>query len=226
MRKYLFILATAFATPLFSQSEGANEDGNFQMTSLAGLLRATATVTPAWAVGVSSNNATLGSATNDKANIYLHGTLEYYFDQHFSVRSDAAYFLNKDKDPGGLLMNHTVQLGIGWHLLKSLNYDPFIGVSSGVSFVRAGSYTMFAGTDTVGRQVAPNMEIVPVWGPRVGFNFFTANVFHFFVEAQYLMGTYRPNGSLSRNMNELRVSAGIGLNFVFLHKEGTVRQNI
>ncbi|HTL80086.1 MAG TPA: hypothetical protein VL651_00200 [Bacteroidia bacterium] len=231
MRK-LFLIGTTllFSAPAFAQdqnaSSGTTDDNTVQMTSLAGLLRAQLTLTPTVGMSGTVNDNTIYSVTNDHRNIYLHGTVEYYFDQHFSVRTDGFYYLNKDKRPGGLISNHSAEIGVGFHLLKSLNYDPFVGISSGWSFIQTEPYLLTSGTDSVGRMVNPNMMVTPVWGPRVGFNFFGPHVFHFFIEAQYLMATYRPDGSPSRNLNELRISAGLGWNWVFLHKEGVIRQNI
>ncbi|MBI3512257.1 MAG: hypothetical protein HY064_16475 [Bacteroidetes bacterium] len=209
-----------------NQQQSSSGDNTATMTSLAGLLRAQLTVTPAFKVGATSGNNSV-AYSNQKTNIYLHGTLEYYFDQRFSMRGDGYYFLVKDKNPGGLISNHSSQIGFSWHLIKKeFAIDPFIGLRCGLSFVQTNPINYKLSGDSLATVIPTNMQITPVWGPHAGINFFGAHVFHFFIEAQYLIGNYRPDMAPSRNLNEIRISAGLGWNWVFVHKEAEVRQTI
>lgn len=229
MRKISILFALLFpATVLVAQTTTPPPaDNSVSMANLKGLLRLQLTITPSWMIkGSSGNNS--GSISSGRTNIYLHGTAEYYFTERFSMRGDGYYFLTKDKAHdtlGGLKHNHSLQVGASWHLRKGMGIDPYIGLCAGISVVQIYPYNVSRADGLTWNYMAP-AHIEPVWAPRVGINFFGERVFHFFVEAQYLMGSYRPPVGPILSLNELRVSAGLGFNFVILHKEATVRQDI
>jgi hypothetical protein len=227
MRKYIFLIASTFSVScLFSQTAPPPADDNtITMKNLQGLLRTQLTITPAWNVTGKSGDKAVSIASG-RTNIYLHGTLEYYWTEHFSTRGDAFYFVNKDKSTnGGLKHNHSLQVGASWHLLKSMTFDPFIGATAGISLEQIYPVTMTRGDGASWEYPAP-AHLDPIWAPRVGMNFFGQHVFHFFIEAEYLIGMYRPPVGPMRSLNEVRISAGLGLNWVILHKEATVRKGI
>jgi hypothetical protein len=227
MRKLFFFTATIFVgTFLSAQTTTPPADDNtVSMANLQGLLRTQLTITPSWDVkGSFGNNS--GEIAGGRTNIYLHGTLEFYFTERISLRGDAYYFVNKDKDPGGLKHNHSLQVATSYHLRKGMGVDPYIGLCGGISLVQIQpmDFTRGDGIMITGYQVPAHIE--PVWAPRVGINFFGERVFHFFVEAQYLMGNYRPPIGPILSLNEVRVSVGLGWNWVILHKEATINQKI
>ncbi|MDQ3111544.1 MAG: hypothetical protein M3R17_16780 [Bacteroidota bacterium] len=226
MRKYIFLSAAIFSVSiLFSQTAPTPEDNTFAMNDLQGLLRTQLTISPAWSItGTSGDKST--SISGGRTNVYLHGTIEYYWTEHFSTRGDAFYFVNKNKINGGLKHNHSLQVGASYHFLKGMTFDPFIGVTTGISVEQIYPVTMTRGDGVTWTDYPAPAHIDPVWAPRVGMNFFGQGVFHFFVEAEYLMGNYRPAIGPTLSLNELRVSAGLGLNWVILHKEAEVRPGI
>ncbi len=233
MRKFSFLLAlflpTAFlfgqTTPTQTSTPPPADNGTASMDNLQGLLRMQLTITPSWDIkGSSGNNS--GSIASNRTNVYLHGTIEYYWTERFSMRGDGYYFINKDKKNGGLKQNHSVQVGASYHLRKGMGIDPFIGLCAGVSYVRVFPMDITRGDGVVWQNFPVAGHLEPVWAPRVGINFFSAKVFHFFIEAQYLMGTYRPPVGPILSLNEVRVSAGLGYNFVILHKAATIQQKI
>lgn len=226
MRKLTLILLSLFSAGcLISQTDNPPADDNvFSMNTLQGLLRLQATITPAWSIGGSSGNSS-AAISGGRTNIYAHGTAEYYWTDHFSTRGDIFYFINKNKIDGGLKHNHSIQVGASYHFNKKMTIDPFIGATAGISLEQIYPVNMYRGDSVAWLYPAP-AHLDPVWAPRVGVNFFGQHIFHFFIEAEYVMGMYRPPVGPTLSLNELRVSAGLGFNFVILHKEATVRPTI
>lgn len=227
MRKLFFLLLTIFiANGLVAQDTPPPADDNaVTMANTEGLLRVQLTITPSWMLkGSSGNNS--GSISSGRTNIYLHGTIEYYWLQHFSTRGDLFYFVNKNKEPGGMIHNHSLEVGCSYHFKKGMSFDPYIGVCAGISLVQISPMDFVRGDSLVVQDYVVPAHIEPIWAPRIGMNFFGPHVFHYFIEAQYLMGTYRPSIGPMLSLNEIRVSAGLGFNFVILHKEATVRPTI
>jgi hypothetical protein len=221
MRLHIPLLAILLSTVQLS----AQENNSVSTPTLAGLLRTQLTITPAWSItGTSGENSS--SIAGGRTNVYLHGTAEYYFTERFSARGDGYYFLNKNKVDGGIKYNHAIQVGASWHLLKNATIDPFIGVRAGLNVAQVYPMDLTNGAGATWEDYKIPAHIDPVWGPHVGVNFFGQRIFHFFIEAHYLVGNYTPAAGPSRSLNELRVSAGLGWNWVFAHKEGTVRGKI
>ncbi|HET6990601.1 MAG TPA: hypothetical protein VFJ43_04720 [Bacteroidia bacterium] len=227
MRKIIFLFVSVFIVDFLSAQTAPPpaDNGAVSMANTQGLLRMALTITPSWCIkGSAGNNS--GSISSGRTNVYLHGVLEYYWTEHFSTRGDAYYFVNKDKVDGGLKHNHSLQVGCSYHFRKGMGFDPYVGICAGISLVQVEpmDFTRGDGVVQVGYQVPAHLE--PVWAPRVGMNLFGQHVFHFFLEAQYLIGTYRPPVGPILSLNEVRVSAGLGFNFVILHKEAVVRPGI
>ena len=225
MRKYIFLSILFFPVSIFAQTTPPPADDNtITMNNLQGLLRTQLTITPAWSVtGKSGDQST--AISGGRTNVYLHGTLEYYWTEHFSTRGDAFYFVNKNKTDGGLKHNHSLQVGASWHFMKGMTIDPFIGATAGISLEQIYPVPMTRGDGLTWIYPAP-AHLDPIWAPRAGVNFFGQHIFHFFIEAEYLMGNYRPPIGPTLSLNEVRVSAGLGLNWVILHKEATIRPGI
>ncbi len=227
MRKNIVLFAFIFSSVrLFSQSAPPADDNTFSMNDLQGLLRTQLTITPAWSVTGTSGDKS-AAISGGRTNVYLHGTLEYYWTEHFSTRGDGFYFVNKDKNTkGGLKHNHSLQIGASYHFMKGMSIDPFIGIAGGISYEQIYPVDIMRGDGVVLQNFEMSGHLDPVWAPRAGVNFFGERIFHFFIEAEYLIGTYRPITGPSRSLNEVRLSAGLGLNWVILQKVATVRPGI
>ncbi|CAN5918601.1 hypothetical protein BH11BAC7_BH11BAC7_08410 [soil metagenome] len=226
MRNSIILFLFLFkVSNLFSQTAPPADDNTFAMHDLQGLLRTQLTITPAWSITGKTGDSS-ASVSGGRTNIYLHGTLEYYWTDHFSTRGDAFYFVNKNKTNGGLKHNHSIQVGASWHFLKGMGIDPFIGVTGGISYEQIYPVDIMRGDGVTLKEYPVPGHFDPVWAPRVGVNLFGQHVFHFFIEVEYLMGKYRPSVGPSRSLNEVRVSAGLGFNWVILHKEANVRPGI
>lgn len=224
MRTRLSLLALLLPAAFLFGQDQPKEEG-ITMTSLDGLLRTQLTITPAWSVTGSSGDQSK-SISGGRTNVYLHGTAEYYFTERVSLRGDLFYFINKNKVPGGMIHNHSFELGSSYHLLKGKMIDPFIGLGAGLNLAQINPMDFTKAPSTVWLNYAVPAHVDPVWGPRAGLNFFGQRIFHFFIEAHYYVGMYRPAIGPTLSLNELRVSAGLGWNWVFLKKQGTIRPTI
>jgi hypothetical protein len=222
MKKTLFstIALLLFLVPVLAQ-----ENASPFLTMRDKILRAQLTITPGWNLGASlgGNSA---SISGGRTNIYLHGTLEYYMSEAISIRGDAFYLLNKNKKPGGMNVNECVQTGVSWHLRKEGAFDPYVGIAAGIntSGIRPMDFYKAPG-DTLFNVVVPT-HMDPIWGPRIGVNYYGEKMFHFFIEAHYLIGTFRPVPGPMLSLNELRVSAGLGWNWAFATKEANLRPTL
>lgn len=223
------LLCTILFVSAKAQDNPQSSDGPVEVHTLAQMLRLQATITPGWSVSLLSGNDTVQSVGGGRTNVYLHATAEYYWDERFSTRGDIYFFLNKDSKPGGLKYNHGFQVGASCHLIKGSNIDPFIGLRAGLNITQvtpdAEVYPM-SSTLTATLNYAPEVHVDPTWAPVVGCNFYGEHIFHFFVEAAWMQGMYRPSIGPPLSLAEIRVSAGLGWNISFYKPVDTVRKKI
>ena len=216
------ISALLLAFSLSAQDQPA--DGPIVKSSLAQMLRLQATITPAWSMSLLTNDTT-ATISSGKTRVYLHGTSEYYWDERVSMRGDIYFLLVKDGAPGGMKHNHGFQVGLSYHLLKGSNIDPFIGVRGGLNYTQVQAMNLNDGVLTLLNYNVP-AHIDPTWAPVAGINFYGQRVFHFFIEAAYMNGTYRPSVGPQMSLEEIRLSAGLGWNFSLYKPVESVRQKI
>lgn len=224
MRKLIAIVLLSAVTVTVKAQEQPN-DGPVEIHTLAQMLRLQATISPAWSVTLLSGGDSVASIGGGRTNVYIHATAEYYWDERFSTRSDAYYFVNKDDEAGGMKHNHGFQIGFSYHLIKRSNIDPFIGIRAGMNLTQINPMTLSTGLVTA-ENYPIAMHLDPTWAPVVGCNFYGQRIFHFFIEAALVQGTYRPNVGPQLSLEEVRVSAGLGWNISFYKPVDTVRQKI
>jgi hypothetical protein len=223
MKKSALIIAGLLLTfSLSAQDQPA--EGPIVKSSLAQMLRLQATITPAWSVSLLTNDTT-ATISSGKTRVYLHTTAEYYWDERVSMRGDLYFLLVKDGNPGGMKHNHGFQVGLSYHLLKKSNIDPFIGVRAGLNYTQVQAMNLNDGVLTALNYNVP-AHIDPTWAPVAGINFYGQRVFHFFIEAAYMNGTYRPSVGPQMSLEEIRLSAGLGWNFSLYKPVDSVRQKI
>ena len=223
MKKILSILFLGTLTLSVRAQE--EPQGPVTVHSLAQMLRTQLTITPAWSASLISGD-NVQAISGGRTNIYLHGTAEYYWDQRFSMRGDVYYLLNKSADKGGVKHNHGIQVGGSCHLLKGSNIDPFIGLRGGINITQVNPMDFSNKLTLTWVDYNVPAHIDPTWAPVVGVNFYGERIFHFFVEGEYMMGTYRPPIGPQLSLEEIRVSVGLGWNFSFYKPVETVRQKI
>lgn len=135
-------------------------------------------------------------------NLYLTGNIEYYADSKISFRGDGMYFFNSMNQDKTLKQNHSLYGGAAWHFGKK-NFDPFIGLQTGLAISQLGMLY----------QNAPTSEIAynPLFSPNVGFNFYAQKWFHLFINARYNLGKHLSSDAIMP-INELSFSFGLGFN--------------
>lgn len=225
MKKLIGILLLCAITVNTKAQDNPPQDGPVTVHTLSQMLRAQATITPGWGVTLLSGGDSVQSITSGRTNVYIHGTAEYYWDERFSTRGDIYYFLNKSSDPGGMKHNHGFQVGASCHLIKGSNIDPFVGLRAGLNYTQVNPMTLSDGVTTAYNYAMP-AHVDPTWAPVIGCNFYGERIFHFFIEAAYMAGYYRPSFRPQFSIEEFRVSAGLGWNFSFYKPVDTVRQKI
>ena len=146
------------------------------------------------------------------SNVYLHGNLEYYFDNKISVRGDAFYYVNSLNTAYTVFdFNHNLFFGPNYHFKTSNHFDPYISLQPGISFAKDN--LVFGNTILTGAYPPPKnkAEFSTVISPTIGFNYFANRFFHLFMESRYIYGTYRA-GETPLSLSELRFSFGLGFN--------------
>lgn len=155
-----------------------------------GILRAQATISP-------------GRMTSlPVGSIYIHGDLEYYFDEKLSVRGDSYYFLGHTTTSAPFAYNHSTFSGIAYHFTSEKKFDPYISFEPGVAFSKVQLINIF--NETKG-------TIDPLISAGAGFNFYATKYFHLLGSIRYVHGKHLGN-EWRMDLNEFRFSFGLGFN--------------
>ncbi|MEX1192307.1 MAG: hypothetical protein WED10_14975 [Brumimicrobium sp.] len=154
-----------------------------------GLIRAQLTISPATMLD------------NSDSPFYFHGTLEGYLNKKTSLVGESYFHLgNISGEAGQFDFNHSTFFGGSYHIPQEKS-SIYIGVQPGVSFARIR---------TREGEEQGSIGISPLFSTVVGYNFFVHRFFHFFVQSRLVMGQHLYNEAVS--LNEIRVSAGLGIN--------------
>ena len=152
---------------------------------------------------------------------YLSGALEYYPEKRVGIRGDVFWLAGAQQNNSYFSANNSIFFGGTYHF-QSDRFDFYLGLEPGVNFTKIGTYLNAVNAQGNNPQVAlsssQNFQIVPVISPLSGATFYFSRFFNFFVEVRYLQATFYayPDG---RNipLNEIRVSAGLGLHLNVFH---------
>lgn len=168
------------------------------------MLKANATLCPGFMLGQTQNN------------IYVHGYLEYFPEEKVSLRGDGFWFTGAQQKPSLLKQNSSLFFGGLYHFHKS-RFDYFIGLQAGMGFAQPGSnYQQTTSTVGVVTTVVYDtanyaLKAIPLISPVTGITFYPGKYVNFFLELRYVNSRYYGYFNGSRlNMDELRVSAGLG----------------
>ena len=154
-----------------------------------GLIRAQLTISPATMLD------------HSESPFYFHGTLEGYLNKKTSLVGESYFYLGNISGESTVFdFNHSTFFGGSYHIAQD-NGSLYIGLQPGVSFARI---------KTRPNQERGNLGVSPLFSTVVGYNFFVHRFFHFFVQSRLVLGQHLHNKAVS--MNELRVSAGLGIN--------------
>ena len=187
----LFILSGLCFTISFAQ-----DDNTFIKQ---GLLKATATISPAFMLQQSVEN------------IYINGESEYFIENRISVRGDLYWFLGSQKKPSLLNQNSFIVSGALYHFPKR-NLDYFIGFQPGISFVQPNIIYVHAGPGTLINWVdipSPS-KVCPTISAITGITYYVGDYFNFFLNIRYTKARYFGGGQDVLNLDQLIISGGLG----------------
>jgi hypothetical protein len=154
-----------------------------------GLIRAQLTISPATMLDYS------------ESPFYFHGTLEGYLNKKTSLVGESYFYLGNISGESTVFdFNHSIFFGGSYHIAQD-NGSLYIGLQPGVSFARI---------ITQSGQERGKLGVNPLFSTVVRYSFFVHRVFHFFVQSRLVLGQHLHNEAVS--LNELRVSAGLGIN--------------
>lgn len=154
-------------------------------------------------------------------NYFLHGDLEYYFEERWSVRSDIYYFLNS-RTPSDAVepfaYQHSLLTGMQYHFLKG-RFDWYAGLQPGFVFGSRQYEQIDALAGTPNPLPAPQKTMAAVFSVNTGLNYYANQIFHLFLHVRYNTGWFSDNYSVA-SLNEIRASFGLGF-FFRTKKAGT-----
>ena len=137
---------------------------------------------------------------------YITGDMDLFFDNKVSMAGSAWYsFAVTNKDQPGLRANHAIFGGLNYHFTKKGRFDPYIGLTPGVSLV---SVAYREGETMRTSSICP----VPVISAAVGMNYYIGSIFHFFAKVQGVSGQTLGNIPVHTRLEEIKITAGLGWN--------------
>lgn len=137
---------------------------------------------------------------------YLNGELEVFADNRFAYTGSICYsFKTIPKNQLGITDNHGLFAGANYHFMKPNRFDPYIGLTPGISLVRV----RFNGNERI--ESTP-LSVVPVMSAQLGFNFYVGSFFNFFAKVQGIKGQFFSILPKPKNIDEIRIMAGLGWN--------------
>jgi hypothetical protein len=151
-----------------------------------GLIRTTLTLSPGYFTALK------------ESYFYIHGNMEYYLSPTWSVAGDGYIGMGRPLSNAAFREYHNIFFGANWHHARGRN-DLSLGLQPGAGFVQTGS------------PGSKSTAMVALASATAGYNFFINRNFHFFLQGRYSTGSYEDNGRHS--LSELRLSAGLGLQF-------------
>lgn len=161
----------------------------------AGLLRAQLTLAPSYLFA------------EQQAYFYLHGTLETYLSDRFSIAGEGYTSLGSiGNEYAALDEHHSIFFGSNWHFVKG-GSDLYLGVHPGVSFTKLDH--------TTGEVGNAKTSVNPMISAVAGYNYFFHRYFHFFLQTR--IGTGQHAQYERMDLTEVRLSAGLGWNVNMKH---------
>jgi len=164
-----------------------------------GMLKGTATITP----GLMLNA--------NQTNIYINGDLEFFADDKISIRGDAFWMVGSQQKNALLQQNSSIFFGALYHFHKN-RFDYFIGLQPGISITKPNSTyeSSYQLPVLVNNKRDYDNKLLPNFSPVTGITFYVSDYFNFFLNVRYVYARYFGYQSSSLNLDEFRISAGLG----------------
>lgn len=194
------IIATLFSLLLVS-SLFAQDSTKFRYQSV---LKGAATISPGYLLN------------SPQTNIYINGDLEYFPEEHVSLRGESFVFVGAQQKPAMLQQNSCLMFGALYHFHKN-KFDCFIGLETGASLTKPNDTnydTLFIHmpvTVIPTGMTSYNYKILPLISPVTGITFYVNNYFNFFLNVRYVKSRYYGyQYGKTLLLDEIRISAGLG----------------
>jgi hypothetical protein len=191
VRFFLFLFLLFFVADINAQKDSAYQ--------YPGILKATATITPGFLLN------------KNQTNIYINGELEYFADDKISIRGDGFWMVGTQQKNALLQQNSSVFFGALYHFHKN-RFDYFIGLQPGLSITKPTEATQSLNQPPVlvNAKTDYDYKLLPNFSPITGITFYVSDYFNFFLNVRYVYARYFGYQSSSLNIDEFRVSAGLG----------------
>lgn len=153
----------------------------------AGLIKSFLTISPSRMTG------------QDYLNIYLHGNLEYYLSDKFSLAGDSYVYMGKlSLSEEVFSKNNQTYFGIARHFTKK-GHDLYMGFQPGFAITRLNRDQEL---------ILIKDQINPMFSASLGYNLYFYDYFHFFFQTRYSYGTHLI--TTPTDLSHLNFSAGLG----------------
>lgn len=164
--------------------------GNDAPFTRLGLIKTDATISPGWMLN------------HGYSNIYVSGDLEFFTAEKFSFRSTTHWYIDSQEDPALLDQNSRIVFGPVYHWVKK-NFDFGIAFQPGVAFTKPNL------ADTSGSEYP--YKVLPAITLGAGITYYVWDYCNFFLNANYTHAQYTGLSSGSLKLDEICISAGLGL---------------
>lgn len=202
VKKILLLVIMALSLQTYSQ-----DSTRFRYHSL---LKASATITPGYML------------STPQTNIYVNGFLEYFPEDHVSLRGESFVMVGSQQKPAILKQNSCLTFGAAYHFHKN-KLDYFIGLETGVAIVKPNDTqdSTYGWHDPAIPLGATNFfvkyttdysyKVLPVFVPVTGITFHMSDYFNIFLNVHYVKARYFGyQYGKTLLLDELRISAGLG----------------
>ena len=157
----------------------------------SGILKSSLTISPGFLL------------QQDGTNIYLDGALEYFTEDHISLRSELFYYTSSQTKPAPFESNHHLMFGALYHF-PFRRFDYFAGIEPGISLTKPNVVTLLD-------IVSPQLKVVPTITVITGITLYVYDYFHFFADLHYMHARYFGSETGAIPLDEITISAGLGL---------------
>lgn len=182
MVRYVMLLIAC----VFSLNTQAQDD-----FSPAGMLSASATISPSWMLN------------RNESNYYLSGFAEYQLDQHVSFRGDIFALVGSGNDNPFVKRAYRTYFGTSYSVWKG-RWGSFIGFQPGITMMESTRANELG--ETYGMKVSPSLAL------KVGTVFYVWDYFNFFANVTYVRSKLSGIPQAPFQTDELILSAGLGFN--------------
>lgn len=136
---------------------------------------------------------------------YVTGDAEYFIDNRAGFSGELWYNLPFRSVSQGFWKHHSIYAGMNWHFLKPQKFDPFIGLSPGISMANEKYLDMQSTMQSTDYKIIPDISFT------MGCNYYIGSIFHFYLRLKYVYSDFTGINESTR-LDELKITAGLGWN--------------